>query len=155
MSYLHALRVHVGTRPLLIPGGRAVVLDDDQVLLHRRSDLDVWDLPGGGAEVGESQEQAVLRELTEETGLVATDWTAFGLGSDPRRETVVYPNGDVVQGFALALEVRAWVGQLAHSDESTALRFFPLDELPELPDAIGATMDAHRRWRATAMFQLF
>ena len=155
MGYIDELRTRVGGRPLLIPGGRAVVVDDGGLLLHRRSDLGRWDLPGGGAEVGESQADAVLRELTEESGLIATDWIAFGLGSDPRRETVIYPNGDVVQGFALALLIRKWTGELRTSSESHELRFFARRDLPPLPEPIRATLAAYDRWLEHGEFQLF
>ena len=52
----------------------AVVRDDDRVLLcHIHPSVgvgDVWTLPGGGLEFGESPTRAVLRELEEETGFV-------------------------------------------------------------------------------------
>jgi 8-oxo-dGTP pyrophosphatase MutT (NUDIX family) len=63
---------------------RLVVLDrDDHVLLlHIREPLhpesgSVWELPGGGIDAGETHVDAALRELTEETGLVA-DAAAVG-----------------------------------------------------------------------------
>jgi len=53
----------------------AVARDDDSRLLlcHIAPSVgvgDVWTLPGGGLDFGESPEVAVLRELTEETGYV-------------------------------------------------------------------------------------
>ena len=55
MGYISELRASVGHRPLLIPGGRAIVRNElGDILFHRRSDFGIWDLPGGGAEVGES-----------------------------------------------------------------------------------------------------
>ncbi|HET8785103.1 MAG TPA: NUDIX domain-containing protein [Candidatus Limnocylindrales bacterium] len=53
----------------------AIVRDDqDRVLLcHIHPSVgvgDVWTLPGGGLEFGESPRRAALRELQEETGLV-------------------------------------------------------------------------------------
>ncbi len=52
----------------------AVVVADGQVLLcHRRPDLawyaDVWDLPGGHVEQGETAAAALARELGEELGI--------------------------------------------------------------------------------------
>jgi 8-oxo-dGTP pyrophosphatase MutT (NUDIX family) len=56
---------------------RAVVLDSaERVLLLQVGELDnpefgtAWELPGGGIEAGETHEQAVIRELREETGIV-------------------------------------------------------------------------------------
>ena len=58
--------------PRLRPAVRVVLLDpDDRVLLvrWRLSDRDVWGTPGGGIDPGETHEDAVRRELLEETGL--------------------------------------------------------------------------------------
>jgi ADP-ribose pyrophosphatase YjhB (NUDIX family) len=49
-----------------------VVLDDrGRVLLAVRAELQGWELPGGEARAGESGEQAVAREILEETGVAA------------------------------------------------------------------------------------
>ncbi len=46
----------------------AVVIKGDQVLLiHRKNENEYYVFPGGGVEKGEDPEQAVLRELKEET----------------------------------------------------------------------------------------
>lgn len=58
------------SRPL--PGVGAVVLRDDQVLMIQRGKpprLGQWSLPGGLHEVGETAEQAAIREVMEETGI--------------------------------------------------------------------------------------
>lgn len=43
-------------------------------------------LPGGFVEVGETTEDAALRELREETGMVAEEVRLIGVYSNPRRD---------------------------------------------------------------------
>ena len=60
-----------------IGGVRVIVLDDrDRMLLvkQRHEDNDIWMVPGGGIEDGESSFEAAEREVFEETGIkVKTD----------------------------------------------------------------------------------
>ena len=53
-----------------MPFGTSVaILKDNRVLLTKREDFEVWCLPGGGVDPGESIPQAAIREAREETGL--------------------------------------------------------------------------------------
>ncbi|TFG34356.1 NUDIX domain-containing protein [Candidatus Thorarchaeota archaeon] len=57
---------------LPIPGVGAIVVGSKGVLLARR-DKDpgkgLWSIPGGGVELGETQQEAIKREVLEETGI--------------------------------------------------------------------------------------
>ncbi|MCB9457185.1 MAG: NUDIX domain-containing protein [Anaerolineaceae bacterium] len=53
-------------------GVNCAVLDDDgRILLSRRGDLNIWNLPGGRLDRGEPLAAAAVREVREETGVVA------------------------------------------------------------------------------------
>jgi 8-oxo-dGTP diphosphatase len=56
----------VETEPLRVVQG--VVRDGERVLLAVRSDLHGWELPGGAPQPGESDSEAIRREIREETG---------------------------------------------------------------------------------------
>ncbi|QBF33546.1 NUDIX hydrolase [Thalassococcus sp. S3] len=60
------------SRPLL--GAIAVLIHEDRVLLAQRKknpDAGLWGFPGGHVEMGETALAAAVRELREETGIVA------------------------------------------------------------------------------------
>ena len=55
-----------------IGGVRVIIFDEDNRILlvkQHHEDKDIWMVPGGGIEDGESATQAAVREVKEETGL--------------------------------------------------------------------------------------
>ena len=58
-----------------IPGVGAIVVGKKGILLARRDKppgTGLWSIPGGGVEVGETQEESVVREVKEETGILCS-----------------------------------------------------------------------------------
>lgn len=53
------------------PAAIAIIHHEDfqKILLVKRRDVPVWVLPGGGIDLNETPEEAVIREVKEETGL--------------------------------------------------------------------------------------
>ncbi len=46
----------------------AMVIEDDKFLMVRKVGKDIWTSLGGGMEAGESEEEALVREIKEELG---------------------------------------------------------------------------------------
>ena len=67
----------------------AVIERDGHYLLAHRSDIDWWNLPGGGLEYDETVEEGVAREVREEVGLAITIERLIGVYSKPRKHEVV------------------------------------------------------------------
>ncbi|HEY6420663.1 MAG TPA: NUDIX hydrolase, partial [Candidatus Binataceae bacterium] len=62
----------------------AMLVRDSKILLGKRAPgqllyPNVWDLPGGHLEAGESPYQALIRELEEELGIVPTRFVPLGI----------------------------------------------------------------------------
>jgi 8-oxo-dGTP pyrophosphatase MutT (NUDIX family) len=115
------------------PGTIGVVFDDrrEKVLLHQLRDSGIWSLPGGRPDFGEIFIQATEREVREETGLVVRGNRFIGAYSDPTLFTFLYPDGNEVQAFAVAIECTVIGGSIIRiSEESLDVRWFSIKRLP-------------------------
>ena len=59
-----------------VVGVGAIILDGDRILLEKRKNppgKGKWSVPGGLVDLGETAEEAVIREVKEETGLEVYD----------------------------------------------------------------------------------
>jgi 8-oxo-dGTP diphosphatase len=124
----------------------ALLFDENRVLLAHRRDIDWWNLPGGGMEFGETVEDAVKREVFEETGLLVEVEQLVGVYSKPQRQEVV-----------LTFRCRQVGGVLTETEESRECRYFSPDNLPlnTLPKHRQRVQDALLGWeRAVLCSQL-
>jgi 8-oxo-dGTP pyrophosphatase MutT (NUDIX family) len=148
--YYRALREKIGTELLLIPAVAAVVRDEQGRVLVQRSRHEVWSLPAGAIEPGESPAQAVAREVYEETGLLVRAERVLGVFGGPGYR-LTYPNGDRVEGFVTLFEcVQVGGALLDANDETALLRWFQITEMPEL--AVPYPDEALRGESRTAYF---
>lgn len=131
MDYIKTMRGLIGKEPLMTVGCGVIITNEDQILLQHRMDEDNWCIPGGVMELGETFEEAALRETFEETGLAVESLQLFGLYSG-QSCFVTYPNGDEVYSVQVIFQSNTYTGQLKQSgEESKEHRFFKRTELPE------------------------
>ncbi len=105
----------------------AIVERDGKVLLIKRKFepfKGLWALPGGFVEYGEKVEDALHREIREETGLLLTTKRFHGVYSDPERD----PRGHVI---SLCYIVDG-EGNARGGDDAEEAQFFSKKELSKL-----------------------
>lgn len=106
----------------------AIVPYEGKIVLIRRMNepfKDHYALPGGIVEYGERVEDAVLREVEEETGLKGKIHGLVGVYSDPDRD----PRGHFVSVCFVVLPVG---GELKAGSDAKEVALFSLDKLPKL-----------------------
>ncbi len=109
---MHGLGVHVA------------VIRNSEILLIKREDFEVWALPGGEIEVGETPAQAAVREVYEETGFNVHLTRFVGLYTKPQwttaNTTTAVFAAEIIGGELLTA-----------TDETLSSGFFTLEKLPE------------------------
>lgn len=107
---------------------RAWIVEDEKICLVRGQGENDWALPGGFGEVGYSPTENILKEIEEETGfkakverlLAVFDTNCFQLQSK--------------QYTKFVFECKLLDGQFQENQEIADLRFFAIDQLPELSE---------------------
>ena len=104
------------------------------LILHRR-DVPVWVLPGGGIDLDETPEEAILREVEEETGIKVAIVRKVG----------EYTPINKLSLFTHVFECVPVGGSLKTGPETSVVGFYPIAELPDDFFII------HLEWLADAM----
>ena len=119
--------------------GVVVALEGKLVLVRRRYEprAGCWALPAGFMELGESAEDAAIRECHEETGLLVRVDHLLGVYS--------YGEGQRT-GLLIIYAATVTGGELAAADDATEAGVFATDALPT-PMAFPTHLQAIDRWR--------
>lgn len=116
----------------LVRAASAVVADEDgRILLTRRRNNDLWTIPGGAMEPGETIAQTAVREVKEETGVDVEVVGLVGIYSNPRH-VIEYDDGEVRQRFSVCFACRPTGGEATASDETSEVRYVDRSELDSL-----------------------
>jgi 8-oxo-dGTP pyrophosphatase MutT (NUDIX family) len=116
----------------VVPSVVAIVLDEHgRILMIHKTDNDLWALPGGGHEIGESIAETVVREVQEETGYEVEVTGISGTYTNPRH-VMAYDDGEVRQQFSIAFRAKLIGGEPRTSSESKEVRWVPPEDLAAL-----------------------
>ncbi|MGH8378843.1 MAG: NUDIX domain-containing protein [Gammaproteobacteria bacterium] len=113
------------------------------VLIERRNPPYGWALPGGFVDVGETLEQAAVREAQEETGLHIRLKALLGCYSDPARD---------VRGHTVsAVYIAEAAGEPRAGDDAGEVKAVDPLNLPRLAFDHALVLSDYRRYRETGM----
>jgi 8-oxo-dGTP diphosphatase len=133
----------------------AVIVRDDEILLarHERNGKRYWVLPGGGVEYGETLEEALVRELMEESG--------FEIRVGPIRliHDSIRPDGRRhVVNICFTAKIVAGKLKVGREGRLIDVRFVPLKRLPRIklcPDVASQILKSARKSKAAYLGNLW
>lgn len=137
MGYIMDLRKELPNphRPLIMCSAGIIIIDKKgRVLLQKRTDNNKWGLPGGSLELGESFEEAAIREAYEEVGLKVKSLTLFNVYSGKECYNK-YPNGDEIYNASSIFISNDYEGEVVlDGEESADALFFKKVDIPSLEE---------------------
>ena len=129
MGYIQEIRKYVGHSPIMVTAAMCIIYDKEKgILLEKRTDNGMWCVPGGALELGETLEEALRREVKEETSLDIFNPKLFDVKAGVH---MVYPNKDEVYYTDVVYEINEYKGELKPDAESKELVWMPIDKLPD------------------------
>lgn len=113
----------------LIPAATACMLDEKKrLLLLRRKDNLHWTVPGGTMHLDETLEEALIREVREETGLEIGIIEIIKIYSNPNI-IIEYTDGEVRREFNVLYFSKIKEGKIQLDNESTEYKWVPLNDV--------------------------
>jgi 8-oxo-dGTP diphosphatase len=125
-------------RQEILPAVSAIILNENrEILMQKRTDTKKWCIISGHVEFGETVEEAMTREIFEETNVQGEVVRLIGVYSSPAFTTYYYPER-IVQYVVTYFEVklREQIQSGFANNESEEFAYFPLDALPKEIDLI-------------------
>lgn len=127
--------LNMNETPILASMGVFAVIfnEKQQVLLCHRRDKDLWNLPGGGVDIEELPDNAILREIEEEITCKSQIISLIGIYNKVKQNELVY-----------CYLVKLIAGTPAITNEADIIKYFDITKLPEntAPNQVQRIIDA-------------
>lgn len=116
----------------ICPGVAIVIFNEkEEVLLQKRADVNLWGIPSGHVEPGETVTEAGIREMFEETGLHIEILRLIGVYSNPKSQVFKYPDGRITHFVTCCFQAKVIGGKISTSSpETLEVKFFSINKLP-------------------------
>ncbi|QKV78409.1 NUDIX hydrolase [Amycolatopsis sp. Hca4] len=105
--------------------------NEGRILMIRRTDNDLYSIPGGQLELGETLAEAAVREVHEETGIECEVTGVIGVYSNPNH-VIAYSDGEIRQEFSICFRASIKGGNLHTSAESKEVKYITVDDLANI-----------------------
>ncbi len=119
------------TKQILPAVAAAIFNDNGEILLQKRKDVNKWCVISGHVEFGETIEDAILREIEEETNIKASIIRFIGVYSSPSSQTYNYKD-KTVQYITSYFEAKLTddISPNFSNNETQELKFFRPENIP-------------------------
>ncbi|WP_336782282.1 NUDIX hydrolase [Paenibacillus illinoisensis] len=134
MGYIETMRGMIGNAPVILVRPSILILNKvGEILLVRHSD-DTWGVPGGFMELGESVEEAAMREVQEEIRIKIKNLELFGVFSGKELYTKLR-NGHEYHNVVIGYVCTEFEGEPKPDGvEVLEAKFYKPTELPDKTD---------------------
>ncbi|NUU77117.1 NUDIX hydrolase [Paenibacillus xylanilyticus] len=134
MGYIESLRGMIGNAPVILVRPSILILNKTgEILLVRHID-DTWGVPGGFMELGESVEEAAMREVHEEIGIELKKLELYGVFSGKELYTKL-KNGHEYYNVVIGYICTEYEGELRPDGiEVLEAKFYKPTDLPDKTD---------------------
>lgn len=137
MGYILNLRKELkeSSMPLIMTSAGTIIINNKgEILLQQRTDNLKWGFPGGSLELGESFQEAAIREAKEEVGLTLETLKLFNVYSGAKCYNK-YPNGDEIYNASAIFTCCDYDGEIILDPEETKdAVFFSKEKFPKIDD---------------------
>lgn len=108
-------------------GVNIAIIKEEKLLIARRKDDGLWELPGGWAEVGETAEECIQREIFEELNLKISALRVIEVLSRTPKET-----GELITSYHILYLGKILEGEFSESIETSEIKWIRSEDISKI-----------------------